>query len=394
MFHLAIDNYRRPIGRGASRSGELARLLDRHVFGCLLRAIGAVRSRRNRPLNPSKIGLVVINAIGDALIASAIIEDVRRIFPEAHITLVVSNGNRSVVPLIPCIDDTLVLPLFRPCRSVSQLRRRAFDLIIDCTQWARITAVYASLSGAYCVGFRTPGQPRSFAYDFSVDHSGVRHELYNFRALLDPIGIVPLCFPRVEIPLESRAEMPTEIREGPYIVLHPWAGGENGWRREWPIMYWVALAERIAARGYSILVTGGPSDRPVAEQLIVDAASNGVVVRNVAGKFSLPATAALIEGATAVVCVNTGVMHLASCLGVPLVALHGPTNPTRWGPLSERSAVIQPSQGPRGYLNLGFEYPRNVIDCMPSIAVDAVWRALLHLLADQGDKVISDKDAA
>jgi heptosyltransferase III len=85
--------------------------------------------------------------------------------------------------------------------------------------------------------------------------------------------------------------------------------------------------------------------------------------------------------ASAVVAVNTGVMHLAALLDAPLVALHGPTSRRRWGPLGTRSVALAPPDATAcEFLNLGFEYPERAVDCMGSISVDEVFAAVRALL--------------
>jgi ADP-heptose:LPS heptosyltransferase len=81
------------------------------------------------------------------------------------------------------------------------------------------------------------------------------------------------------------------------------------------------------------------------------------------------------------VSVNTGIMHISALLERPTLALHGPTNPRRWGPLGKTAVVIGP--GPEcgcGYLNLGFEYPRSPPDCMARISVEEVLARLGTML--------------
>jgi len=73
-------------------------------------------------------------------------------------------------------------------------------------------------------------------------------------------------------------------------------------------------------------------------------------------------------------------MHLAAILGRSLVALHGPTNPARWGPLTSGSAIpviLGPGTSEGGaYLHLGSEYPKEPVYLMDQISPDAVIRAL------------------
>jgi ADP-heptose:LPS heptosyltransferase len=104
---------------------------------------------------------------------------------------------------------------------------------------------------------------------------------------------------------------------------------------------------------------------------------------SLAGQANLLTTAAYVNGAAGVVAVNTGTMHLAALLGKPLVALHGPTNPDRWGPVypgaiaGQSALVLGPGLKEGGaYLNLGFEYPENPTYLMDQISVEAVVDAL------------------
>jgi ADP-heptose:LPS heptosyltransferase len=76
-----------------------------------------------------------------------------------------------------------------------------------------------------------------------------------------------------------------------------------------------------------------------------------------------------------VVSVNTGIMHMADALSGSLVALHGPTNARRWGPVSTTSISLESPLPGAGYLDLGFEFPRQVPDCMKALSFDTVLTA-------------------
>jgi len=84
--------------------------------------------------------------------------------------------------------------------------------------------------------------------------------------------------------------------------------------------------------------------------------------------------------ARATVSVNTGIMHMAACCDAPVVGLHGPTNPLRWGPLTARAHNHAPQGMGCGYLNLGFEYPALPPDCMGAIAPEDVIASTLRAL--------------
>jgi ADP-heptose:LPS heptosyltransferase len=228
------------------------------------------------------------------------------------------------------------------------------------------------------VGFATPRQARHFAYDSVVAHRSDVHEVENFQRLLAPLGVPALPPQRALRPVPAQAPARLGL-EGRYVVVHPWASGFRFASREWPVASWMRLVERASDLGLAIVVTGSAADRPRAVELAARCA--GRPVRSVAGELALPELAALLRGATAVVSVNTGIMHLAALLDTPLVALHGPTNRRRWGPLGPRSIALAPSPGAdTEFLDLGFEYPAGAVRCMERLSVEEVFAALRPLL--------------
>jgi ADP-heptose:LPS heptosyltransferase len=255
--------------------------------------------------------------------------------------------------------------------------------VIDITPWPRITPIVAALSRAgYLIGFRTIGEARHWAFDATAEHSASRHELDNYRALLAPLGIAGTRIPQARERFRRLSAM--RGNDGPpLLAFHPWASGFRSTLREWPEERWAALGCKVIAEGYDVAITGSPADAIRAHRLSSLIGYPGRV--HVTAGASLVATARLFSRTHGVVSVNTGAMHLAAALDTPLVALHGPTDPRRWGPLSEKARVIGPGKAEGGaYLNLGFEYPRDPPDCMRMIAVEEVLQGLREILEDNG----------
>jgi ADP-heptose:LPS heptosyltransferase len=278
-------------------------------------------------------------------------------------------------------DEEVVIPPNRPFSALQIIRKHRTDVVIDVCAWPRITALYAALSGArLTVGFRTDGALRHWAYDVAIKHFGNQHEIDNLRALLQPFGISGGALPRAVSKYRPRVG-DTEKSPTAAVIFHPWASGFRRHLKEWPIEKWVELARAVIADGYRIVITGGAADIERSVQLC-SAIDRSGHVSTLAGDEGLPDTAAEIARAAVVVCVNTGTMHLAAALNRPLVALHGPTDPVRWGPLSDAALIVEPPPGSGcGYLNLGFEYPVNPPDCMAMITVDHVLARLRQALS-------------
>jgi ADP-heptose:LPS heptosyltransferase len=103
----------------------------------------------------------------------------------------------------------------------------------------------------------------------------------------------------------------------PFVALAPGAAHAT---KRWPIAHWIALAAALRAAGQALVIVGGPDDRGLAGQL-----ATGGIGESGAGEFSLQETGALIARARVLVSGDTGVMHMATGVRTPVVALFGPT---------------------------------------------------------------------
>ncbi len=375
--------------RRTGKSSRFERLLDFYLGVPLVFLVGALHRRRTPPQRIASIGLLQTSAIGDTVLITAALADLRRAFPDARLVMVLGPANAELGKLIGAADDIVVLPVRKPWRAVPLLRRLALDVLIDFAPWPRLNALYSALSGArYTIGFETGGQHRHFAYDGRARHRTDRHEIENHGALIALLGVRPSGRPALILAAAGQGGGQTELGAEPYqpdlIVLHPWPGGSAAALKRWPAEGWVALARALAERGFRMVITGGGQDSGPTDALIRAAGLPPDRLSSRAGALSLAGTAALLCRARALVSVDTGTMHLAAALGVPVVALHGPTSPARWGPVGERcAAVASPAPG-AGYIQLGFDFPPNPPPCMEAITVEAVLAALDRVLARDG----------
>ena len=374
--------------KDAERGRTLLRKLDRCLGVPLLLLIGLLRPKRPKPASFQSLGICVFAAIGDALLASVLISDLKKAYPQLKITIFATSANAGVFKLISGWDNLVLVPITQPWAAIRQVRAHPVDILLDTSQWPRIGALICALSGAkWTLGFRTLGQDRHFSYDWVVDHNPKTHELDNFRALLAPFGLKSASPPQINLTALGGINC-LNIRQ-PYLVFHPWASGTHFELREWPLQSWVELANRALKAGYGLLITGGPGDVARADNLLAEIAESlpeplaQGVLTSLAGKVDLVTTAAYLQKSAGVVSVNTGTMHLAALLGAPLIALHGPTDPDRWGPIYPGSTselkpiILGPGRKEGGaYLNLGFEYPENPSYLMNQISVQDVVQAL------------------
>jgi ADP-heptose:LPS heptosyltransferase len=315
-------------------------------------------------------------AIGDCVLLTAIIADLKKKFPVVKIIFFCGKSNYEYVLTIPDVDEVILLPINNPFKAIRIIRRYHFNIFIDLGPWPRIDALLSFFSHAgYTIGFNVTGEYRHYLFDHAVNHSNEIHEINNFRNLFRVIGIHSNSIPKIKIIGKDKFVNPYKS----YIIFHPWAGGVKSHLKEWPIENWIELAEKIIQLGYNILITGSQSDMDKSIKMISFIKNRDKII-NIAGKLSFIDVMKIIKNSKLMICVNTGIMHIGAALDIPLIALHGPTSVKRWGPLGSKSIVIKSPLAGCEYLNLGFEYPKNPPDCMSAITVDKVFKETINLL--------------
>ncbi len=143
--------------------------------------------------------------------------------------------------------------------------------------------------------------------------------------------------------------------------------------KRWPISHWQALAERLRGAGYRLVVLGGPEDRGAAQQL-------GPLAESAAGEFTLQETGACLARAKVLISGDTGVMHMATGVGTPVVALFGPTvRAFGFFPYHARATVLAQDLRCRPCSTMGtarcpLGHHRCLVDLLPAQVAAAVER--------------------
>jgi ADP-heptose:LPS heptosyltransferase len=149
------------------------------------------------------------------------------------------------------------------------------------------------------------------------------------------------------IPVDSR-DLLLEAPEvapaaGGAVVIHPGAAFPA---RRWPTNRFAAVARWARDEGHDVVVTGGPDEVELGEEVCRLAGLPAGAV--LAGRTDLVGLAAEVASARLVVCGDTGVAHLATAFGTPSVVLFGPTPPAEWGPPPDRPQHVVLYRGGRG----------------------------------------------
>jgi ADP-heptose:LPS heptosyltransferase len=211
-------------------------------------------------------------------------------------------------------------------------------------------------------GLQRPGQPRpllSHRYRVPADFDeSAHHQLELWTRFLQHFGLNE---PPDISPLGARPEPASFV-----IGLVP--GSENNPEKRWPIPHWCSLIAQLPAAA-NVVLFGTRNDRVITDEIEGRSARP---LLNLAGQTTLAEYCDRLCTCSVLVTNDTGGMHLANALGVPLVALFGPTNPARTRPVfAAPFRVLQPPGcPPQGGMGLEALPPAQVLAAMRELAPD------------------------
>lgn len=331
--------------------------------------------------------IVKLSAIGDVIHALPVAQALKATFPQARLSWVVERAAFELVANHPYIDEVILFEKVR-CRSLTGmalylpvllrgLRRRRFDLALD-LQGLLKSGLIAYLSGAperlVCCNARELSDRLSRRICGPNQHGHiVERYLDVVRALGGTVTAVDFGIRFSDAEVQSaQAILADHGWQGkPYIALIPGANWPN---KRWPTGYFAQLAELLYQQGITSLITGGPDDVTLAEE-INDAAN--VPVLNLTGQTSLKQLAWVLQKARVTVGGDTGPMHLAVAVGTPTVALMGPTDINRNGPYGKGHQALVTARSCAGCWRRKCEQQ---LDCLAAVPVEEVYQAALKLL--------------
>jgi len=367
----------------------------------LLSPLGWWRRRRHVSRDAvRRVLLLRLERIGDLLMVLDAIDDARAAWPGATIDLAVGSWNAPLARLIPGLGEVLVADVPWLARDgagdswralVSRARgwrRKRYDIAVNFEPDIRSNALLW-LSGAPGRWGYWTGGGGAFLTDAEA-YEPASHVSQNARHLVARAsGVTPQApqpdsasrVARIIPPADAVARASALLGDAsrPVVGVHASGGRES---KQWHLDRFAAVARALAdSRGATIVLTGAASDRPLVDEVRRQLA--GVRVIDTAAGHDLPTLAALLARMDLLITGDTGPMHLASAVGTPVVALFGPSNPARYGPLASRQRVLRVDLpcSPCGQVRLPpLRCRGHVPDCMDGIQVDVVVQAALDLL--------------
>ena len=337
-----------------------------------------------------RILIVRTDRLGDVLLSTPVIKALRQKFPQGYISMMVAPYTKEAVEGNPDLDEVIVfdkdaenkgwLATFRFAKG---LRKKKFDLAILLHPTVRIHLL-TFISGIP----RRLGYDRKFKFLLTdrIKHSKQRGEKHESEYALDLIrylGIEPID-KTLFMPIKKESEewVDTLFKEkeikanDKLLILHATASCDS---KVWPAKRFAEVADRLVQKyGFKVFIVSGPKDIQKAAKVEKNMHSKLV---DLSGKTSISQLASLLRRCQLFISTDSGPMHMASALGVPVVAIFGRSqvglSPQRWGPLGPQNKILYKNVGCT--ICLAHDCQKDFA-CIKSISVEDVFKAAEEIL--------------
>lgn len=287
-----------------------------------------------------KILVIQTAFLGDVILATPVISELARIYPDCQLDVLVRKGNESLLKNNPFIHQTIVFDKKNGkyksiITLIKQFRKEKYDEIINLQRFASSGMITAFSGAKSTVGFNK--NPFSFLFTKKITHLlDNRHEVERNLECIKHHGAVAMRRPEL-FPSESD-----------YLKVEPFKQDEDyfcfapasvWFTKQLPFEKWVILGKALSKKG-KVYLLGGKEDRELCERIRMEIDSENC--ENLAGDLNLLQSAALLKTSKRNYVNDSGPMHLCSAMNAPVTAFYCSTIPAfGFGPLSDDSKINQ-----------------------------------------------------
>jgi heptosyltransferase-2 len=270
---------------------------------------------------------VRFSAIGDILLTTPLLRAIRAAQPGARITVLTKARFAPLLSHNPHVSEVIGIEPGEGIGAVAaRIRGVRYTHLLDLHGTLRSRLLRRLVPGPWSE-YRKQRLARAMLIlakrDLYADAPPMAERYFEAA---EPLGVAPDGGPpdfflaeAADARAGARLEQLGLGRDRPLVAMAPGAAHAT---KRWPADAWTALARRVAATGADVALLGGPGDVAAAEWVAERA---GVSVASLAGALGLQETGAVIRRSEVLVSGDTGVMHMATGVGTPVVALFGPT---------------------------------------------------------------------
>ncbi len=324
--------------------------------------------------NPRKILIIKPSSLGDIVHSLPFLNAIKSFFSGAEIHWIVARGFEGLLEGHPMIDKLWIInkddwkkleyvkkTTYEIWILLKKLKSERFDIVIDLQGLLRSGLLTALTGSRVRIGFDEAREGSKFFYTDKVRGGKEIHAVDRYLKIAQWLGCNTgeVIFP---FPLYKSSTFKSLMSED-YAVFVPGARWKT---KKWPAENFGKLASRMNGK---IIVVGSKDDTNIADEIVACSHGNAV---SFAGKTSLKELIEIMRGAQFVVSNDSGPMHIAAALGIPVFAIFGPTDPKKTGPYGKGHIIIQAELSCIPCFRRKCSYMK----CMELISVDKVFEAI------------------
>jgi heptosyltransferase-2 len=296
-----------------------------------------------------KIVIRAPNWVGDSVLALPAIESLHGAFPDAQLWIAAKDWVKDLFSLSGLAEGIVPLPASKDLKSLKtgslSLKEQNFDIGLLLTNSFGSALLFYLAGIPKRWGYAADGRSLLLTSRIHVDHGdNPRHHVHYYLDLLSGLGLetrppaLRLAAPPGETAAarERLSSLGLDLKR-PLVVLSP--GASYGPAKRWPASRFAQLAGAFQnQKGAEILIIGSEGEAEIAAAIASTMDRKPAVLT---GRTTLAQLLGLISQAALVVSNDTGPMHLANALHVPVVGIFGPTDPAVTGPFEQPSSVVK-----------------------------------------------------
>lgn len=286
----------------------------------------------------NKILVIQTAFLGDVILATPVVSELKRLYPKASVDMLVKKGNESLLEGNPHLNNIHVFDkkngkwknIFKLVRA---FRKERYDLVINLHRFASSGIIAGLSKGKKKLGFKK--NPFSFLYSSSFPHEigDGTHEVTRNLSLIESFGANTLVRPTLFPTLEDEQKVKL-YSVGNYVCMAP---ASVWFTKQLPKEKWIELAKSMSSET-TIYLLGAPGDHELCDE--IKNSINRENITNLAGELSLLQSAALMKNAQRNYVNDSGPLHLASSVNASVTAFFCSTVPNfGFGPLSDDSEI-------------------------------------------------------
>jgi heptosyltransferase-2 len=330
-------------------------------------------------MNCKSILIVQTAFIGDVILITPLIRETKKLFPDAIIDVLVTKGNQAILSHNPYVNEIITIDkkvIKDYFRVLLYLRKKKYDLAITPHRSPRTLSLLLLAGIKERIGFNQDKFKYLLTKNFKHP-KGVHKAEKNLKLLTPYVDYTTLDWTS-ELYFTNKEKNKSQkfIREGINIALAP---GSVWNTKRWSAGYYSTLCRLLSKQDIKLIFIGSKGEYDLCAKIAQDA---GVEVENSCGKLSITESAALISQCNALICNDSGALHIANAVNTQVFAFFGPTV-QRYGyyPYRENDILFETELecrpcGMHGHKKCPLEHH----DCMKKLVPEQVFNTIIKHL--------------